>query len=64
MGEKPQINYSARTELLYVKSRYIDPLIPISFSYLKPFLLASYLGWFCPEKPMIIVYFASFWHAN
>ena len=36
--------YSARTELLYVKSRYIGPLIPISFSYLKPFLLDSYLG--------------------
>ena len=35
---------SARTELLYVKSRYIGPLIPISFSYLKPFLLHSYLG--------------------
>ena len=36
--------FSARTALLYVKSRYIDPLIPISFSYLKPFLLASYLS--------------------
>ena len=41
---------SARTELLYVKSRYIGPLIPISFSYLKPFLLGSYLGSFRPGE--------------
>ena len=44
---------SACTELLYVKIRYIQSLIPITFSYLKPFLFASYLGWFCPAKPQI-----------
>ena len=41
---QPCIIYSARTGLLYVKSRYIGPLIPILFSYFRPFLLASYLG--------------------
>ena len=55
-----KVCYSARTELLYVKSRYIGPLIPISFSYLKPFLLDSYLGWFCPDEAPDQCFFGSF----
>ena len=64
---KPRIDSgicSARTGLLYDKSRYIDPVIPISFSYLKALLLASYLGRFCPDKAPDQCFFASFWCAT